>query len=187
LNKDNQYNERPSVVDVSLCTPGSMRYYKTPYGCLNITPNPGETIIPYGSGRGPANSSTNLRLSKNFGIGPKLEGHGGGGGDGGGPRGGGGGGPQGGGGPRGGLGPGGLSGSGGGGFFGGPNSHSVRRKYNLNFTVAANNVFNVVNLAQPSNVVSSPNFDQSLALAGQFFNRNQTAVRTIDLQMSFSF
>ena len=187
LNKDNQYNERPSVVDASLCTPGSMRYYKTPYGCLNITPNPGETIIPYGSGRGPANSSTNLRLSKNFGIGPKLEGHGGGGGDGGPPRGGGGGGPQGGGGPRGGLGPGGLSGSGGGGFFGGPNSHSVRRKYNLNFTVAANNVFNVVNLAQPSNVVSSQNFNQSLALAGQFFNRNQTAVRTIDLQMSFSF
>jgi len=187
LNKDNQYNERPSVVDASLCTPGSTRYYATRYGCLNITPNPGETIIPYGSGRGPANSSTNLRLSKNFGIGPKLEGHGGGGGDGGGPRGGGGGGPQGGGGPRGGLGPGGLSGSGGGGFFGGPNSHSVRRKYNLNFTVAANNVFNVVNLAQPSNVVSSPNFDQSLALAGQFFNRNQTAVRTIDLQMSFSF
>jgi hypothetical protein len=187
LNKDNQYNERPSVVNASLCTPGSTQYYATRYGCLNITPNPGETIIPYGSGRGPANSSTNLRLSKNFGIGPKLEGHGGGGGDGGPPRGGGGGGPQGGGGPRGGLGPGGLSSSGGGGFFGGPNSHSVRRKYNLNFTVAANNVFNVVNLAQPSNVVSSPNFDQSLALAGQFFNRNETSVRTIDLQMSFSF
>jgi hypothetical protein len=184
LNKDNQYNERPSVVNASLCTPGSTQYYATHYGCLNITPNPGETIIPYGSGRGPANSSTNLRLSKNFGVGPKLAGHGGGGDDGG-PRGGGG--PHGSGGPRGGLGPGGLSGSGGGGFFGGPNSHEERRKYNLNFTVAANNVFNVVNLAQPSNVVSSPNFDQSLALAGQFFNRNETSVRTIDLQMSFSF
>jgi hypothetical protein len=184
LNKDNQYNERPSMVNASLCTPGSTRYYTTRYGCLNILPNPGETIIPYGSGRGPANSSANVRLSKSFGIGPKLAGHGGGGGDGG-PHGGGG--PHDGGGPRGGLGPGGLSGSGGGGFFGGPNSHDVRRKYNLNFTVAANNVFNVVNLAQPSNVVSSPNFDKSLALAGQFFNRNQTAVRTIDLQMSFSF
>jgi Carboxypeptidase regulatory-like domain len=184
LNKDNQYNERPSVVAASLCTAGSTQYYATRYGCLNITPNPGETIIPYGSGRGPANFSANVRVSKNFGIGPKLAGHGGGGGDGG-PRGGGG--PQGGGGPRGGLGPGGLSGSGGGGFFGGPHSKEVPRKYNLNFTVAANNVFNVVNLAQPSNVVSSQNFDQSLALAGQFFNRNETAVRTIDLQMSFSF
>jgi hypothetical protein len=81
----------------------------------------------------------------------------------------------------------GLSVSGCGGFFGGPNSHEERRKYNLNFTAAVNNVFNVVNLAQPSNVVSSANFDQSLALAGQFFNRNEIAVRTIDLQMSFSF
>jgi hypothetical protein len=128
-----------------------------------------------------------VRLSKNFGIGPKLSGHGAGGGDGG-PRGGGGGGPQGGGGPRGGLGPGGLSGSGGGGFFGGPRSHQVPRKYNLNFTVSGNNVFNVVNLAQPNNVVSSRgSFDKSLAVAGGFFNRNQTSVRTIDLQMTFSF
>jgi hypothetical protein len=183
LNGDNQYNERPSVVDASLCTPNSDRYFTTRYGCLNITPNPGEKILPYGNGRGPANFSANVRLSKNFGIGPKLTGHGGGGGDGG-PHGGG---PHGGGGPRGGLGPGGLSGSGGGGFFGGPHTNEVRRKYNLNFTVSANNVFNVVNLAQPNNVVSSPTFDQSLALAGQFFNRNQTSVRTIDLQMSFSF
>ncbi len=184
LNKDNQYNERPSVVDAGLCTPGSTQYYATRYGCLNITPNPGEKIIPYGSGRGPANFSANVRLSKNIGIGPKLKGHGGGGGEAG-PHGDGG--PHGGGGPRGGLGPGGLSGSGSGGFFGGPHSHEAPRKYNLNFTVAANNVFNVVNLAQPSNVVSSQNFDKSLALAGQFFNRNETSVRTIDLQMSFSF
>jgi hypothetical protein len=171
-------------VDASLCTPNSDQYFATRYGCLNITPKPGEKLVSYGSGRGPANFSANVRLSKNFGIGPKLKGHGGGG-DGGGPRGGGG--DHGGGGPRGGLGPGGLSGSGGGGFFGGPRSHEVRRKYNLNFTVSANNVFNVVNLAQPNNVVSSPTFDQSLAVAGGFFNRNQTSVRTIDLQMSFSF
>jgi hypothetical protein len=182
LNGDNQYNERPSVVDASLCTPNSNQYFATRYGCLNKTPNPGETIVPYGSGRGPANFSANVRLSRNFGIGPKLKGHGGGDG---GPHGGGG--PHDGGGPRGGLGPGGLSGSGGGGFFGGPRSNQVPRKYNLNFTVSANNVFNVVNLAQPNNVVSSPTFDQSLALAGGFFNRNQTSVRTIDLQMSFSF
>ena len=173
LNLDNQYNERPSVVDASLCTPDSDRYYNTQYGCLNITPKPGETILPYGSGHGPANFSANVRLSKNFAIGPKLEGHGGGGG----PHGGG---------HRHGLGPGGLTGNTGG-FFGGPRTHEVRRKYNLNFTVSANNVFNIVNLAQPNNVVSSPNFDKSMALAGGFFNRNETSVRTIDLQMSFSF
>jgi Carboxypeptidase regulatory-like domain/TonB dependent receptor len=185
LNGDNQYNERPSLVNASFCTPNSKQYFPTRYGCLNITPKPGETIVPYGSGRGPANFSANVRLSKNFAIGPKLAGHGGGGD--GGPHGGGGG-EHGGAGPRGGLGPGGLSGSGGGGFFGGPHSHEVRRKYNLNFTLSGNNVFNVVNLAQPNNVVSSTgSFDKSLALAGGFFNRNQTSVRTIDLQMSFSF
>ena len=186
-NSDNQFNERPSVVDASLCTASSTQYYATRYGCLNITPKPGETIIPYGSGQGPANFSANVRLSKNFAIGPKLKGPAGGGDGGGGRPRGGGGGERGGAGPRGGLGPGGLSGGGGGGFFGGPHSNAVPRKYNLNFTVAANNVFNVVNLAQPSNVVSSANFDKSLSLAGQFFNRNQTSVRTIDLQMSFSF
>jgi hypothetical protein len=185
LNGDNQYNERPSIVDSSLCTPGSGQYFSTVYGCLNIIPNPGERIIPYGSGRGPANFSANVRFSKNFAIGPKLTGGPGGGGDGG-PHGGGGG-SQSGPGPRGGLGPGGLSGSGPGGFFGGPRSHEVRRRYNLNFTVAANNVFNVVNLAQPNNVVSSSSFNQSLAVAGGFFNRNETSIRTIDLQMSFSF
>jgi hypothetical protein len=146
-------------------------------------PTPDEKIIPFGSGRGPANFSTDLRLSKNFGIGPKLKGKGIGGGPGGG-----GGGPRYGGGPRGGLGPGGLTGNGGGPLGGGgPQTHDVPRKYNLNVSVVGHNIFNVVNLAQPSNVVTSRNFNQSLALAGGFFNRNQSTVRTVDLQMSFSF
>ena len=182
-NNDNQYNERPGIADASLCTAGSKRYFATRYGCLDATPNLsfGEAILPYGSGRGPANFSTDLRLSKNFGIGPKLTGHGGGP-DGGGPRGGGGGGP------RGGLGPGGLTSNGGGPPGGGPpRSKQVRHKYNLTFTVAGRNIFNVVNLAQPSNVLTSQNFDQSLALAGNFFSRTGSSVRTVDLQMSFSF
>ena len=177
-NQDNQYNERPGVVAASNCTAGSARYFSTRYGCLDIQPTASETILPYGSGRGPANFSTDLRLSKNFGIGPKLTGHHGGGPDGGG------GGPHG---PRGGLGPGGLTGNGGGGMGGGPRTHEIPHKYNLNFSVVGHNIFNVVNLAQPSNVLTSQNFDKSLALAGGFFNRNQSTVRTIDLQMSFSF
>ena len=48
-------------------------------------------------------------------------------------------------------------------------------------------VANVVNLSQPNNVVSSQSFNQSLSVAGGFFNRNETSLRTIDLQMSFSF
>ncbi|MDQ1694149.1 MAG: hypothetical protein QOH85_1684 [Acidobacteriaceae bacterium] len=181
-NRDNQYNERPGIAAASECVAGSTRFYSTPYGCLDILPTPDEKILPFGSGRGPANFSTDLRLSKNFGIGPKLKESSGGG------PGGGGGGPRYGGGPRGGLGPGGLSGNGGGPMGGGgPQTHEVPRKYNLNVSVVGHNIFNVVNLAQPSNVLTSRNFNQSLALAGGFFNRNQSTVRTVDLQMSFSF
>lgn len=180
-NKDNQYNERPGIVAASECVAGSTRFYQTAYGCLDIQPTPGEKILPFGSGRGPANFSTDLRLSRNFGIGPKIAGRGPGGGGGfGGPRGGGGG-------PRGGLGPGGLSGNAGGGPPGGTQVKEVARKYNLNFSVVGHNIFNVVNLAQPSNVLTSRNFNQSLALAGGFFNRNQSTVRTVDLQLSFNF
>ncbi len=180
LNKDNQFNERPGVVATSNCVAGSARYYSTVYGCLDKTPSGNETILPYGSGRGPANFSADLRLSKNFAIGPKLTGHGGG--DGGGSHG-----SHGGGGSHGGLGPGGLTSNGGGGFGGGPHSHEVRRKYNLNVSVVGHNIFNVVNLAQPNNVITSPTFNQSLSVAGGYFNRNQTSVRTVDLQVSFSF
>jgi len=71
------------------------------------------------------------------------------------------------------------------------NSYLLQRRFVFSSTsrrMAEFLRFNVVNLAQPNNVVSSPTFDQSLALAGGgFFNRNQTSVRTIDLQMSFSF
>lgn len=184
-NKDNQFNERPGIVSADFCTPGSTRYYSTKYGCLDIQPTSTETILPYGSGRGPVNFSADVRLSKTFGIGPKLTGkHGGAGGPGGGP---GGGGPGGGPGGRGGLGPGGLNGGGGGGFFGGPRSKAVPHRYNLTFTAAGHDVFNFVNLAQPNNVVTSPTFNRSLSVASGFFNRNQTSLRTIDLQATFSF
>ena len=185
LNRDNQYNERPSVVDASLCTPGSMQYYATRYGCLNITPNPGETDHSLWQRARAGELQRQCAAEQELRHRAEAGGTWRWGGDGG---------------PH------------GGGvavrrrrrssrrtwagrverqrwwrLLRRPELATVRRKYNLNFTVAANNVFNVVNLAQPSNVVSSQNFDKSLALAGSFFNRNQTSVRTIDLQMSFSF
>jgi hypothetical protein len=129
----------------------------------------------------------NMRVSKSIGIGPKLTetaaaasgGQGGPGGPGGGgpPRGGG---P--GGGPGGGLGPGGLSGS------GGPPrlDQAATRRYSLNFTAMARNVFNNVNLAQPVSVLESPLFGKSNALAGGFFS-SAASNRSIDLQVSFNF
>src|SRR5580704_7565253 len=46
----------------------------------------------------------------------------------------------------------------------------VPRRYSLNFTAMARNVFNAVNLAQPVGVLQSPLFGKSNALAGVFFS-----------------
>ena len=50
----------------------------------------------------------------------------------------------------------------------------------------ANNLFNNVNLAQPVGVVTASSFNKSTALAGGFFS-SQSANRSIDLQVNFSF
>ena len=126
----------------------------------------------------------NMRVSKSFGIGPKVENSGsnrafGGPGGGGPPPGGG---PGGGGPPGGGLGPGGLSGSGGPAHF----DQAAARRYSLNFAAMTRNVFNNVNLATPVSVLDSPLFGKSNALAGGFFS-SPASNRSIDLQMSFNF
>jgi hypothetical protein len=122
----------------------------------------------------------NARLSKSFGIGPKVEGGAAnrsfGGPGGGGPP------PGGGGPPGGGLGPGGLSRS------GGPPrmDQVVPRKYSLTFAAMARNIFNSVNLAQPVGVLQSPLFGKSNSLAGGFFS-SPASNRSIDLQLTFNF
>lgn len=155
----------------------------TPYGTFDLSPEWNQARIPYNYGNGPGQFSMNLRTSKSFGIGPKVEGGPSSfGGPGGGPPGGGpprGGGP---GGPGGGLGPGGLSSSGGPPRF----DQAIPRRYSLTFAAMARNIFNNVNLAQPVGVLESPKFGQSTALAGGFFS-SQSANRSIDLQMSFNF
>ena len=125
---------------------------------------------------GPGQFATNLRLSKTFGLGKKIErsssspgGTGRGGG-------------------RGGYGPGlggrGLSGGGGlGGLFG-PTSTNTR--YSLTFTASARNIFNNVNLGTPIGVLGSPLFGRSNGLVGGFFS-TQAANRRIDLQVMFNF
>ena len=85
----------------------------TPYGTFNTVPIPGQTIVPINYGGGPSLFTLNLRLSKTFGLGPKVDSKAAGG-----PRGGGGG--AGGGGGRGGGGGGGGRGMGGLGGPGGP-------------------------------------------------------------------
>ncbi len=181
-NGDNQFNARPAYA-----TGTSTNVMKTAWGTFDLTPPAGAQQIPYNIGTGPSQWSLNTRVSKTFGIGPKVQGTGQGNGPGGmGPGGGPGGGPRGGGGmPGGGLGPGGLSGNSGRNFFG-MGGQTVPRRYSLTFSAMGQNVLNKVNLANPVSVLASPIFGTSNTLAGGFF-QSSASNRSIDLQLSFSF
>jgi Carboxypeptidase regulatory-like domain len=178
LNGDNQFNDRPAFA-----TSSSTDVINTKYGNFDLNPGADAARVPYNFVNGPGQFSTNLRVSKSIGIGPRVEGGSGGGfngppGGGGGGRGPGGGGP-----PGGGLGPGGLSSAG-----GRPPmlDQQVPRRYSLNFTAMGRNIFNNVNLAPPVGVLESPLFGKSNALAGGFFS-SPSSNRSVDLQVSFNF
>src|SRR5208282_47214 len=178
LSNDWQYNVGPEFGSFA---PGTCPF-PTVAACRSYTFSTTQayTQIPINYLTGPSNFTLNLRLAKTFGFGPEVGGKSGaqptggpGGGAGGGPRGGGGGG--------GGLG----RGPGGGGGFGGMGP-ATNRRYNLTFSVNARNVLNKVNAAPPIGVLSSPNFGQSIALAGGPFS-SAAANRKIELQAMFSF
>ncbi len=176
LNGDSIFNDRPALAS----TPGpGGKIYVTPYGTFNTVPLPGQAIAPINYGSGPPLFTLNLRLSKTFGLGPKLEKGASSGPTGGGPGGGGGrgGGP-------GGLGGRGLTGGGGGNPF--TFGNETNRKYNLTFSVSARNLLNNVNYATPIGVLGSQYFGISNALAPAPFSSG-SANRRIDLQMLFSF
>jgi hypothetical protein len=189
---DNNINlERPAFANSSSCESGLARYVQNSYGCFDTQPGPGETIIPINLGNGPAAVAMNLRVSRSFGIGPSIEsaaqngpprGAGGMGGGRGGPGGGG---------PGGGLGPGGF---GGGGMRGGPmgGMGSTGRKYSLNFSVQALNLFNDINYGTPVGNVTAGDFGSSITLqggggpGGSIFG-SPSAARRIFFQAAFQF
>jgi len=172
LNGDSIFNDRPSFA--------SSGGVATEWGTFDLAPGPNYPRIPVNQGTSPAQFTLNMRVSKTFGLGPKLEtanknpqsqgdqhrGER----DGGRPA------PAGGmaGAPRGGM----------GGIFGAPERSSQR--YSLTFSANARNVFNNVNPAPPVGNLSSSLFGQSTALAGGVFN-TQSANRRIDLQVMFAF
>ncbi len=173
LNGDSIFNDRPGLGATG--EPGGV-VYVTPWGTFNSMPVPGQPIAPINTGTATSLFTLNLRLSKTFGLGPKLER--GALASGGGP-----GGPHGGGGHGGGLGGRGLSGGGGNPFsFGNETIH----RYNLTFSVSARNLLNNVNYAAPVGNLDSPIFGTPNALAGPPFSAG-SANRRIDLQMLFSF
>jgi hypothetical protein len=172
LNGDSFYNDRPSFAS-SCSAAGAV---STQYGCFNVNPAATDKRIPVNYGKGPANVTVNLRISKTFGFGEDTKKPSAAAPDqGGGPRGGGGrGGPPGGGFAR----PRGM-----GGLFGPSNTS---RRYNLTISAMARNLFNTWNPGLPIGNLSSSDFGKSNTLAGGPFSSG-TANRRFDLQATFSF
>jgi hypothetical protein len=201
---DGLYNHRPGLAAEANCVPDSTRYVEiSKIGCLDTEPNlnPGEKLIANNAGNGQAAVAMNLRISKLFGIGPKLA-NTSGGQDGGPPPGGGG--PRGGDGGHGGGGGGGFGGggfTGGGGRPGGFGGPVNTRKYSLTMSASLNNIFNDVSKGAPNGTVTAPDvfnttdgqlepqqssYGKFSSLQGGIFSQG-TAVRVIRLQAVFSF
>jgi hypothetical protein len=209
LTGDNFFNNRPGLVSSSNCasttSPQPTQYALTSVGCLDTIPTAGETLIPINNRNAPSSVAVNLRISRAWGIGPKVENTnsgpfpggggpppGGGGGGGGGGRGGGGG---------GGFGGGGFGGPMGGGGRGGPfGTSGSGRKYSLSFSAQALNLFNDIDYGTPSGVVApawdsstgvtgpGSRFGKSTSLAGGMFaSPSGSASRRIFIQASFQF
>ena len=209
LTGDNFFNNRPTLAASSSCT-GSSQFVQTSFGCLDTVPQAGETLLPSNLGNSPAAVSVNLRVSRSFGLGPKVAAPAGRGGPGGGGPGGpggfggagmggpGGGGPGGGG---GGMRGGGGFGGGGGGMRGGMSN--TGRKYSLTFSAQALNLFNDIDYGTPSGSVvptllsgsgstavygPGSRFNKSTSLAGGMFaSPTGSAARRIFIQAAFSF
>lgn len=159
------FNARPGL---ALGAPGCSVLSITDADCFFV-PAPGAayTPIPVNFGTGPAVFTVNMRVSKTFGIGPKLERAASGGRGGGGDH------------------HHGFGGFGGGGFGHGGFGENTDHRYNLTFSASGRNIFNRQNLAPPVGVLNS-NFGTFQSLAGGPFN-TQSANRLIDLQVMFSF
>jgi hypothetical protein len=175
LNGDGQYNDRPVLGPPNGQPSGQGS--NTISGCGSfVSPAAGTpyTPIPINLCTGPAQFTTNLRVTKTFGFGPKTGAAAQGQGRPGGPGGPGGG--------RGGPG-GGRGGPGGMGGFGGSNTG---RRYNLAFGVQALNLFNDANLSTPNGQLTSQQFGVSTQLAGRPFT-GTSGIRQVVLQTSFTF
>ncbi len=161
LNGDSIFNDRPAFAAGATCS--TAQIFNTPLGSFNARPCPGQAPIPINYASGPNHFTLNARLSKTFGFGAETKGPGGGGG------------------PHGGHHHGPL-------FGGGPTMISANsdRRYNLILSASVRNIFNNVNVQNPSAILGSRYFDIPNALQGGPFS-TAAAVRRIDLQASFNF
>lgn len=165
LTENNQYNARPTYG-----TCGAVDVVRTSYGCLDTDPvGKREKIIPFGLGNGPVNAVYGLRVSKVFGVGPRISTE---------------------------AAPTAIHSSMGSGTSGTtlssgtPQLHldaKAPRRFNLTLIGSATNLFNIVNLGAPNGVVSSPLFGKSQTVAGSQFSSPTPGNRSFMLQMKFAF
>jgi hypothetical protein len=158
-NLDRQFNERPSFAAANAdCSAQNIRC--TRFGNFNLSPLPGETIIPRNFGQAPGSFVINLRVSRAFAFGNISRGNAAAARPAGGP----GGAPAvaatGGSGPR----PAAAAGAG----PQGPAGPASEKRYNLDVSINFQNLLNHVNLATPVGNLASPSFGESLALGGAF-------------------
>ncbi|PYU27872.1 MAG: hypothetical protein DMG32_04740 [Acidobacteria bacterium] len=163
------FNARPGIAT----DPGAAGVIQTRYGLLDPNPSPGEQIIGRNSGRAPSQFRVNLRLSKAIGFGTEhgstiAQG------------------------PSGGQSRGGAtaeqaSGRGLGGIIGNP---KTVHRYNLIFSVSAQNILNHNNPGPINGDITSPLFGRSNQIAGGpngegFFETANN--RRLEMQMRFTF
>jgi Carboxypeptidase regulatory-like domain/TonB dependent receptor len=156
-NLDRQFNERPSFAGPNAdCSAPNIRC--TRFGNFNLTPLPGETIIPRNFGQAPGAFVVNLRVSRTFAFGNVHRGNAAAAAR---PAGAGVGGPTAAGAPA-------RAAAGGPGPQGGGAAAPSEKRYNLNVSINFQNILNHVNLSTPVGNLASPNFGESLGLGGTF-------------------
>ena len=160
-NGDTFFSERPAFA-TDLNEPGVV---VTPYGALDPTPSPGQTIIPRNFGRGPGFVSISLSLGKAFKFGPAIE-----------PKT-----PP----------PGAPRTTDAGSAQTPPKPPPVQRPYTLAFSANINNLFNRTNEGSPVGNMSSPYFLKSPSGSNTFFfgpgGGGSSGNRVISLRVRFSF
>jgi hypothetical protein len=172
LSGDAFFNNRPAYASSKSIASNVVH---TTYGDFDTVPQPGETLIPVNMGTGPASVAVNMRVSRSFGLGPKV-GSASGGNAGGPPQGGG----------FGGFGGGGMRGGGGGGGGMRGGIANTGHKYSLTFSAQALNLFNDIDYGTPVGNVTDSRFGQSTSLAGGIFSSG-SAARRVFFQAVFSF
>lgn len=159
-NGDTFFSERPAFA-TDLNEPGVVI---TPYGALDPTPSPGQTIIPRNLGRGPGLISVSLSLGKAFKFGPAIE-----------PKT-----PP----------PGAPRTTDAGAAQTPPKPPPVQRPYTLAFSMNINNLFNRTNPGSPIGNISSPYFLKSPSGSSTFFfgpGGGSSGNRVISLRVRFNF